>query len=111
MISHKDCTHPSTPGARAKCRRARVKGEVLVGFQPPLYSLDARLGPKLASVKEVGRERNRGQTPRDKDKQCDICGVEKIAYRGTDPLNGILLTVGERCEYYVRHAEDLVALP
>ncbi len=43
--------------------------------------------------------------------QCDVCGVEKIAYRGTDPLTGLLMTVGSRCKYYIRRSDDLVALP
>jgi hypothetical protein len=43
--------------------------------------------------------------------QCDICGVEKILYRGTDPLSGLMLTVGDRCLYYIQRSDDLVVLP
>lgn len=53
----------------------------------------------------------KAQTPRDKDKQCDNCGVEKIEYRGTDPLTGTLLYVGERCRYMIKRSNDLVVLP
>jgi hypothetical protein len=82
----------------------RAKGEVLEpGFYPPLYSL----GPPLkvgASVKvlDLGRERNTGTTPRDRDKQCDVCGVERIAYFGLDIVSGIRMYVGERCYYMVK---------
>lgn len=80
----------------------RAKGEAEVWPAPPLYSLGPP--PKVASVKEVnfGRERNTGTTPRDKDKQCDVCGVEKIAYFGLDVISGLRLYVGERCYYMVR---------
>lgn len=111
MIDHSQCDHPSTSGARAKCRRARRQD----GFHPPLYSL----GPpprQTASKKEVwfgfahhdpDRERNRGTTPRDKDRQCVVCGIELIQFRGTDPVSGILLYVGERCYWRVKNAPDL----
>ena len=102
MISHKDCTHPSTPSARAKCRRAHAKGEVLEpGFHPPLYSL----GPPPKTTERSrgeGRERNTGTTPKDRDKQCDVCGVERIKWRGTDILSGLVLYVGEHCFYMVK---------
>lgn len=102
MINHSTCDHPSTSGARAKCRRARqnddptpkVKGE----------ATPKHIGP---SHHDPTRERNRGTTPRDRDKQCHICGVERIEYRGTDALTGILLYVGERCLYMVKSAPDL----
>jgi hypothetical protein len=51
-----------------------------------------------------------GQTPRDRDKQCDCCGVERIAYRGTDPITKVLMYVGEKCEYMVRRSDDRVVL-
>lgn len=93
MISHKDCDHPSTPGARAKCRRARG------GATPKEVDLS-----KASRAKDP--DDNYGQTPRDRDKQCVVCGVEKIEWRGTDPLSGILLFVGAKCEYMVRRSED-----
>lgn len=102
MISHKDCGHPSTPGARAKCRRQKKEPWP----SPPLYSLGPPPGAtKVRRSKDEDDDRY-GQTPRDRDKQCVVCGVEKIAFRGTDPISGILLFVGERCEYMVRRAED-----
>lgn len=52
-----------------------------------------------------------GQTPRDKDKECHVCGVERIEFRGTDPLTGLLLYVGERCSYMVKRSDDFVAVP
>ena len=100
MISHKDCAHESTSGARAKCRRANGQGPKKEPWHPPMV-----LPEKGASVKVVDFD-NYGQTPRDRDKQCMNCGVEKIAFRGTDPLSGLLLFVGERCEYMVRRSED-----
>lgn len=116
MISHTGCDHERTPGARAKCRRTRSKGETLPWPQPPLYSLGPP--PKVREVKWGGkahhdpdRERNQGTTPRDRDKQCDICGVEKILVRGTDPLRGILIFVGERCSYMVERSDDFQVLP
>lgn len=51
-----------------------------------------------------------GQTPRDRDKECDKCGVEKIEYRGTDMITGILIYVGEKCRWYIKDADDLTAL-
>jgi len=58
-----------------------------------------------------GTPTGKAQTPRDKDKQCDVCGVEKIEYRGTDVLTGTLLYVGQRCQYMIRRGGDMVALP
>ena len=101
MISHKTCDHPSTPGARAKCRRAQGAGKPKTEWHPPLV-----LPEKRASVKDVDFEDRYGQTPRDRDKQCMVCGVERIAYRGTDPVSNLLLFVGERCRYMVKRAND-----
>lgn len=97
MISHKDCEHPSTPSARAKCRRAQAKGEDGATVKEVNFT---GVSQKKASVDKYG------QTPRDRDKQCQNCGVERILYRGTDPLSGLLLFVGERCEYMVRRSPD-----
>lgn len=112
MISHAECLHPSTPSARAKCRRAKAKGEVLEpGFHPPLYSL----GPPPATPKVVGeakeKERNRGKTPRDKSKQCHICGVEKIVAKGTHrTMPDLTLLVGEDCFYYLDPEEKITPM-
>jgi hypothetical protein len=93
MISHKDCDHPSTPSARAKCRRARG------GATPK----EVDFTPRERAPKE-----RKQSTPRDRDKQCMNCGIERIMYQGTDPLTGIILLVGERCEYMVRRSLDKV---
>lgn len=105
MIDHSDCDHPSTSSARAKCRRARADGRE---FQEGGQTQEA--GPRTPTA-PTQRERNRGTTPRDKDKQCDVCGVERILYRGTDPLSGVMLTVGDRCLYYIQRSKDLQVLP
>lgn len=103
MIDHSQCDHPSTSSARAKCRRQRSGGSDSTPKQ-------------RASKKEVwvgfahhnpDRERNRGTTPRDRDKQCASCGVERIQFRGTEPTTGILLFVGERCFWRIKNAPDL----
>jgi hypothetical protein len=90
MINHQNCDHESTSSARAKCRRARANGKVHSG----------------ASTKQVDMRRSdptgKAKTPRDKDKQCDVCGVERIAYRGVDVLTGTLLYVGDDCYYMVK---------
>lgn len=99
-MSHTDCAHPSTSGARAKCRRANGGGPKKEQWHPPMI-----LPPEGASIKTMPDD-NYGQTPRDRDKQCMNCGVEKIAYRGTDPLTHLLIFVGEKCEYMVRRSED-----
>lgn len=102
MISHTDCSHESTRSARAKCRRARANGE------PPKVSL-----VKGATVKVVDfapTEKERKGTPRDRDMQCDVCGVERIALRGTDPLTGLIITVGEKCSYMLKQSLDIKVL-
>ncbi len=97
MISHKDCEHPSTPSARAKCRRAKAGGSVKeVDFS------------RSERTSRGGGGGPRQQTPRDRDKQCMVCGVERIVWKGTDPLSGLILFVGERCEYMVRRSLDKV---
>lgn len=50
------------------------------------------------------------RTPRDKDKECDNCGVERISLRGTDPLTGVLRYVGNRCSYILKQATDVKPL-
>lgn len=108
MIDHSQCDHPSTPSARSKCRRARRKegGE----------DVSRETSTKHASKKDTwfglahhnpDRERNQGTTPRDRDRQCHVCTVEKIQFRGTDPVSGILLYVGERCLWRIKNAPDL----
>lgn len=52
----------------------------------------------------------KAQTPRDRDMQCDNCGVERIAYRGTDPTDGIMKYVGDKCYYIVKRSDDITPL-
>lgn len=51
-----------------------------------------------------------GQTPRDRDKECVNCGVERITMRGTDPITGLLLYVGDKCSYMVRRSPDITPI-
>lgn len=92
-IDHSKCDHERTRAARAKCRRG--------GDSTPRKA--------KASSKDVdfsGSGGQKGQTPRDRDKQCDVCGVERIAYFGLDVLSGVRLYVGERCYYMVKRDPD-----
>lgn len=110
MISHKDCAHESSSKARAACRKARAKGETLD------YCPWPRATPRevdLTSREEKETEpfgSFKPQTPRDRDQACDNCGVERIKFRGTDPITNTLKYVGSRCEYIVRHAPDRMSL-
>lgn len=115
MISHAECAHASTPSDRAKCRRARGRGEVQVGFSAPLFSLGPP--PKVKEATWGGkahhdpdRERNTGQVPGRRDLECHVCHVERIAFAGTDPQTRILLFVGERCSWRVERSEDFRAV-
>lgn len=108
MMDHTNCDHPRTSGARAKCRRQNKAPWP----HPPLYSLGPP--PKAASVKEVdfrGSGGKSGQVPRDRDKQCDVCGVERVMLRGTPPIEQRILYVGEKCSYYLNDAPDVMAVP
>jgi len=99
MIDHTNCDHPRTSSARAKCRRAHRNGDG---------------APTTATPKDIdfgSGGGTSGSTPRDKDKQCDVCGVERIELRGTDPLTGVILHVGAKCSYMLMRADDVVALP
>jgi hypothetical protein len=105
MIDHSGCDHPATSGARAKCRRARGGGAT------PKESTGKRATPKTWGGKahhDPDRPRNTGTTPRDRDKQCMVCTVERICCKGTDPLTGQLLYLGERCMYRIERSEDFV---
>lgn len=99
-IDHSQCEHEKNSKARAKCRRAQAEGDA----PPRRKVIKTGLGATPRSVKDD--DDNYGQTPRDRDKQCMNCGVEKIEYKGTDPLSGLLLYVGEKCEYIVRRSLD-----
>jgi hypothetical protein len=102
-ISHADCTHASTPGERAKCRRARSKGEV--------HTDDGQQATPRVVGETKEKERNRGKTPRDKAKQCHICGVEKIVAKGTHrTMPDLTLLVGEDCFYYLDPDLEIVAM-
>lgn len=37
-----------------------------------------------------------------------VCTVERICCKGTDPLTGQLLYLGERCMYRIERSEDFV---
>ena len=96
MINHSTCEHPSTSAARSRCRKARAAG-------------GEYKGPEGATPREVDFSKAKskpdkdtyGQTPRDRHMQCDVCGVEKIAWRGLDVISQVVLYVGDRCKYYV----------
>lgn len=79
-MNHSECPHPSTKNARAKCRKG---------------------------VDATTENMNHGTTPRDRDRQCMNCGVEAVTLAGTDILNGMMLFVGDRCAYLIRHSPDL----
>lgn len=96
-IDHSNCDHAATSSARAKCRRSGGNAE-------------NGQGATTRTINFKGSGAAKARTPRDRDKQCDNCGVERIAYKGTDPTNGILRYVGDKCEYIVRHAHDRVEL-
>lgn len=104
MISHADCDHPNSSSARAKCRRARAKGEA--------HTEEGKVQEGATPVVVLEeKERNRGKTPRDRDKQCDICGVERIRVRGMHRWNGMLTSVGWDCHYYLDPEEPQTDLP
>ena len=97
MINHSNCDRPSTSGARAKCRRAQATGDAA-----PIR----KVMTKVPRDQRDDDDDRYGQTPRDKDKECVKRGVEKIIAKGTDPLTGILLYVGEKCYYYIKQSDD-----
>jgi hypothetical protein len=115
MISHSECDHPKTPSARAKCRRLRSRDGGAGGEGAVREKGGSRATPKSEwggkAHHDPDRERNTGQVPRDRHLQCDICGVERIMVKGTDPLTGILIYVGERCSYMVERQPDFEVLP
>lgn len=92
MIDHTECDHPRTSGARAKCRRM-MRGDDYT--------------PRERSPRQPKKQKG---TPRDKDMQCDVCGVERIEIRGTDPITGVLISVGEKCSYMLKQSADITAL-
>jgi hypothetical protein len=96
MINHTNCDHPSTSSARGKCRKARAAGGEYKGTGATPKELD------LSKAATSKFKDNYGQTPRDRDKQCDVCGVEKIAWRGLDVISGVVLYVGDKCFYMVK---------
>ena len=101
MIDHSKCEHPSTSGARAKCRRAQG------GATPK----EVDFTPRKKKGEDEEEEDRYGQTPRDKHMECVMCGVEKIQWKGTDPRTNLLLYVGSRCKHYIIASDDLTALP
>lgn len=105
MISHAECDHPSTPGARAKCRRARAGGKTARETQQGGHTSEE--GPR-SPASSTFKERNTGTTPKDRALQCDVCGVERIMWRGTDILTGLMLYVGGRCFYMVKRGDPIL---
>lgn len=94
MINHSDCDHPRTSSARARCRRQKAGGDSKPTRQ------------RAAPQTEKDEESSYGQVPRDRHMQCDVCGVERIAYKGLDVLTGVTLYVGEKCYYMVKRDPD-----
>lgn len=101
MIDHTKCDHPRTSGARAKCRRGQD------GSTPKTKKMGK--APRESGAGD--RDDNYGQTPRERWMECDNCGVERIAYRGTDPLTNVVRYVGPKCKYTIQHSPDLEVLP
>lgn len=99
MISHKDCDHESTSRARAKCRRQQAGGSV--------KEVDFSKAEKRSGG---GKQPTNGQAPRDRENECDVCGVERVIAKGTDVLTGRTLYVGPKCQYMINGAEDRVEL-
>lgn len=97
-INHSNCDHESSRAARAKCRRLLAGG-------------DAPASTKTVNMRGSGSGAPKSQTPRDRDKACDICGVERVEIMGTDPVSNRLIFVGEKCSYYLKRALDTVAVP
>lgn len=81
MIDHSNCDHPRTKSGRAKCRKG---------------------------VPSTTEGLNHGTTPRDRDKQCMNCGVEKVVAYGNDPITGQTLFVGDRCFYMIKRDPDSI---
>lgn len=54
---------------------------------------------------------NYGQTPRDRDKECHTCGVERIEYAGRDAFTGMEVWVGEKCKWRVARSEEFRPVP
>lgn len=51
-----------------------------------------------------------GQVPRERWQECDGCGVERVHFRGTDPLTGVLRYVGFKCFYTIKRSDDIVEI-
>lgn len=98
MIDHSKCDHPSTSGARAKCRR---------GGAPAPKRTKGEATPKTIGPDEVD---NYGQTPAWKADECHVCGVEKSEFQGTDAFTNLFVLVGEKCAWRVKRSEDFAAM-
>lgn len=104
-MTHSNCDHPATSGERAKCRRRSGKAEGKAGGATP-REVDLS---KVEDREEKPKRRPRsGGTPRDAWRACQRCGLEVLKWRGTDPLTGMLIHVGEDCAYVLEHADDRV---
>lgn len=92
MMSHTTCEHPSTPSARAKCRRANG-----------VRSTSDATPRALRQKKEDEEER-----PADRSRCCNVCRLRKIEWRGTDLETGRLLDTCTKCMYHIQFSDDLV---
>lgn len=100
MIDHSKCEHPRTSSARAKCRRQQAGDD---------STPKRKRGGGSVKVIDLGSD-GRPQTPRFKSDECHTCGVERIAYSGTDAWTSLPVLVGEKCLWRVRRADDFRVL-
>lgn len=125
MIDHSGCDHPSTPGARARCRRAQTGGSSGgerirnratrsrgVSWSGPLCGEEGCIHGSCYRIRhqEVPELVRYGQTPGKREDECHSCHVEKIEFIGTDNHTGRTLMVGERCAWRVKRSPDFRAL-
>lgn len=92
MMSHTTCEHPSTPAARAKCRRAN-------GVSTPRTE---GATPRVLRLRD-----DREEHPADPARCCTVCKLRKIEWKGTDYITGILLYLCDKCKYHATLSGDL----
>lgn len=121
MISHTDCAHEKSSKARAQCRRERAKSSGGEEAGATVREVDFS-GAAGASVKGVdfsgvgsrGEKERHGVgnalTPGHKHMECQVCGLERVKYKGTDQFSGLTVAVGDKCEYRIRTAPDRMEL-
>lgn len=64
----------------------------------------------MGKRESADKDDNYGQVPRERWMECDNCGVERIAYKGTDLLTNVLRYVGPKCLYTIQRSPDLTPL-